>query len=125
MKPELLASIDALRAQIVASMPDDPVAPTGLAVLNTYPVGGPLAIELGWDQLPAGMTAILEYKGADNNPAGPQGWTGIPSTPPNETGVRATLILQNPDGQNILFRLTAQRDADGVQSPPCDPVAFP
>lgn len=119
MKTELLATANALLAQVNA-MPDDPpppATPTGLAVVNTYG-SNPLTIEIGWDQIEDGCIPILENKGADGNAAGPQQWTSIfvNGGSPDPDGARANLVLQNPDGQNILFRLKVQRLSDGQQS---------
>lgn len=119
MKTEILASLDALRAQIVSLLPDDPLpvpaTPTGLSVIRTYGTN-PLMIELGWDEVEGGCASLLQYKEAEGSNGGPQEWTDIPNGSPNETGVRATLVLANPDGQNSLIRLAAMRWQDGQYS---------
>lgn len=128
MKTELLATLALLQQNFadlsaqVNALPDDPVivppaAPTGLSIVNSYVMGGPvLALELNWDDIQSGCVPELSVKGTDSNPAGPQEWTQTPINyiqAPN--GMRATYVLQNPAGQSILFRLRVQ-DGSGLWS---------
>jgi hypothetical protein len=120
MKTDLLATLGVLAEQINA-LPDDapaspaPVpAPTHLRVTNSYLVGGPLAIGIGWDAGPSGGSDTLMVKGADGSPGGPSEWTEVFSGGSSEGahGERYTHVLESPAGQKLLFRLHYNLGAD-------------
>lgn len=133
MKAELLASFDALAAQIESLrdqvtqyIPDDPLTPTGLFIVGQVGTN-PLDIFIGWDDMDGSvLTPHLQVKGTDDNPAGPQEWTECAASASKDgNGGNSTYVLQNPDGQKLLFRLGVSRIPDGVQSPWSDSIPFP
>lgn len=95
----------------ISALPEDPIpAPTGFRISRTYGGGdaGAVAAEFTWD-IPQGQGALLECKGAPNNPNGPQEWTGcaVNMGGPGIHGELATYIVIQTTQQTILFRLRA------------------
>jgi len=126
MKPELLSSIDSLRSAIEQYVPDDPAIPTGLSIVGQQGTD-PLSIFVGWDDMDGSvLTPHLQVKGTDDNPAGPSDWQECAASAAKDgNNANSTYVLQNPDGQKLLFRLYVVRIPDAVQSPFSDPISFP
>lgn len=123
MKTQLLAAAAAL-TNLISQLPDEapvaalaaPATPTGLSIVADYG-DNPRSVELAWDDLEAGCSPILEYRGAEGSPAGPQEWTPIPvNGMRGPHGEFATLTIQNPGGQSLEISLRAHRASDNASS---------
>jgi len=128
MKTEILASIETIQTDVnelrdlARQLPNDPAPQpptlTDLRVVNT--IAGNL--NLAWSPT-AGtpFTSLLEVKGADSNPNGPQEWTPLPynQAPPDQDGIMFAYVIQNPNGQVLLFRVRAM-NSEGACGDPCE-----
>lgn len=123
MKTELLTAYATL-GDLINALPNDPLpvpaAPTGLRIVGAAG-SNPRTLLLAWDYFGSPLSAYLEVKGAEGNPAGPQEWTLLDynGSGPDGNGTMFTYVLENPAGQSILFRLRAQ-NMDGAFSDPIE-----
>lgn len=138
MKTELLAAYVAL-GDLLNALPNDPAAPaptpTGLRVASSYVMGEGvtgvypdnrvLALGLAWDYDYPSTPVLLEVKGTDDNPAGPQEWTPQPynGSGPDGQGTMFSYVQSNPAGQAVIFRVRYQ-NADGVYGEACQLAVY-